>query len=301
MPEVSVIMNCYNSATYLRQAIDSVYAQTFKDWEIIFWDNVSTDSSPEIAKSYGEKLRYFRGEENVPLYAARNLAIRKAEGKFITVLDCDDFWYPEKLELQVQVFKEHTDAVFAYSNVHVLESSGKKRVLHSRLQPHGTVFGQLVRDYRVNLQSVMIARSAMDGLDYYFDDSMQYAGDMDLLLRLAFEGKVLYNPEITTCYREHSGSLSADRIELLAGENNKIINRFAAKYPDFNDRYAREIVKYRNKTLLSIVVAKWKYSGGRSIRQYLKNQRPITAWSILLFAFSFIPYRVAAFIKYRIA
>ncbi len=66
-PKVSVIMNCFNSEKYLREAIDSVYAQTYKDWEIIFWDNASTDHSKEIAKSYDNKLKYSRGKETVPL------------------------------------------------------------------------------------------------------------------------------------------------------------------------------------------------------------------------------------------
>ena len=105
MPTVSVIMNCFNGEKYLREAIDSVYAQTYKNWEIIFWDNASTDNSAEIAKSYDEKLRYFRGEKTVPLYAARNLALKQAKGKYIAFLDCDDYWLPQKLERQVEIFE----------------------------------------------------------------------------------------------------------------------------------------------------------------------------------------------------
>jgi len=59
---VSVIMNCLNYSKYLREAIDSVYVQTYKDWEIIFWDNASTDNSAEIARSYDRRLRYFRSK-----------------------------------------------------------------------------------------------------------------------------------------------------------------------------------------------------------------------------------------------
>ena len=63
-PLVSVIMNCYNGEKYLHKAINSVYAQTFENWEIIFWDNASTDSSAEIARSYDGKIRYFYTENN---------------------------------------------------------------------------------------------------------------------------------------------------------------------------------------------------------------------------------------------
>ena len=77
-PAVSVIMNCLNSARDLRAALDSLMAQTFGNFEVIFWDNGSTDDSPAIAQSYGPKLRYFRGETTVPLGAARNLALMRA-------------------------------------------------------------------------------------------------------------------------------------------------------------------------------------------------------------------------------
>ncbi|MEK7079138.1 MAG: glycosyltransferase, partial [Patescibacteria group bacterium] len=67
VPKVSIIMNCFNGSKYLRESIDSVYAQTYRNWEIIFWDNASTDNSAEIAKNYDSRLRYFRSERNYPL------------------------------------------------------------------------------------------------------------------------------------------------------------------------------------------------------------------------------------------
>src|ERR1035441_6876343 len=94
MPRVSVVMNGFNGERYLRAAIDSVVAQTFQDWELIFWDNASTDGSAEIVRSYGDaRLRYFRGERTVPLGAARKLALEKVRGEWIGFLDTDDLWY----------------------------------------------------------------------------------------------------------------------------------------------------------------------------------------------------------------
>ena len=89
-PAVSVIMNCLNSSRDLREAMNSLMAQTFTDFEVIFWDNCSTDESPAIAQSYGEKVRYFRGESIVPLGEGRNLALAQARGRYLAFLDCDD-------------------------------------------------------------------------------------------------------------------------------------------------------------------------------------------------------------------
>ena len=87
---VSIIMNCFNGEEFLVEAIDSVFNQTYTDWEIIFFDNASTDGSREIAKSYGSKLKYFRINKTVPLGEARNKAITNASGKYLAFLDCDE-------------------------------------------------------------------------------------------------------------------------------------------------------------------------------------------------------------------
>ena len=86
-PLVSVIMNCLNCEQYLRDAIDSVYAQTYDNWEIIFWDNGSCDKSGEIAKSYDSKLKYFKTEETSILGTARVLAVEQANGEYFAFLD----------------------------------------------------------------------------------------------------------------------------------------------------------------------------------------------------------------------
>lgn len=104
-PAVSVIMNCLNSARDLRAALGSLMAQTFGDFEVIFWDNGSTDDSPAIAQSYGPKLRYFRGKTTVPLGAARNLALMRARGRHLAFLDCRRSLRPRKLETQVALFE----------------------------------------------------------------------------------------------------------------------------------------------------------------------------------------------------
>ena len=99
-PIVSIIMNCYNGETYLDESISSILSQTYKNWELIFWDNKSQDKSAEIFKKYNDKrLKYFYAKEHTTLYKARNLAIEKSSGEFIAFLDTDDLWSSNKLEL----------------------------------------------------------------------------------------------------------------------------------------------------------------------------------------------------------
>jgi len=78
-PLVSILMNCYNGEKFLREAIESVLAQTYNNWELIFWDNQSTDQSAEIFNSFGDKrLKYFYASKHTKLYEARNYAFEKA-------------------------------------------------------------------------------------------------------------------------------------------------------------------------------------------------------------------------------
>ena len=104
---VSIIMNCYNGGKYLNEAIDSVLVQTFQDWELIFWDNQSSDNSAKILQSYeDERIQYYLSEKFTSLGEARNQAIMKSKGEFIAFLDCDDLWMLDKLEKQIPLFND---------------------------------------------------------------------------------------------------------------------------------------------------------------------------------------------------
>ena len=106
-PLVSIIMNCHNGEAYLCESIKSVLSQTYKNWELIFWDNRSEDKSAEIFKSHKDKrFKYFYANERTTLYKARNLAIEKSKGNFISFLDTDDLWSKNKLELQMPYFNK---------------------------------------------------------------------------------------------------------------------------------------------------------------------------------------------------
>ena len=86
MPEFSIIVNCLNGEQFLKRSLDSIFRQTYEDWEVIFYDNNSSDSSAEIAKSYGSKIKYFRSETTHTLGKARDMAIGLTEGKFLSLI-----------------------------------------------------------------------------------------------------------------------------------------------------------------------------------------------------------------------
>ena len=98
-------MNCYNGEKYLEESLKSIVDQRYKNWELIFWDNLSTDRSKTIFERFNDRrFKYFLAEKHTVLYEARNLAIKEAKGEFVAFLDTDDIWLNEKLEEQIKLF-----------------------------------------------------------------------------------------------------------------------------------------------------------------------------------------------------
>ena len=101
-PLVSIIMNCHNGQEFLEEAIKSVLSQKYQNWELIFWDNFSTDNSKKILQEFSdERIKYFKSNKFTNLYEARNLAIEKSKGEYIGFLDTDDLWATDKLQKQM--------------------------------------------------------------------------------------------------------------------------------------------------------------------------------------------------------
>ena len=93
-PLVSVVVNCYNGESYLHECIESIVNQTYKNWELIFWDNNSSDNSLKIINSFKDKrIKIFKSKTSNNLYHSRNLAIEKCKGNYVCFLDVDCFMY----------------------------------------------------------------------------------------------------------------------------------------------------------------------------------------------------------------
>jgi len=207
-PLVSVVMNCYNGEAFLGDAIDSVYAQTYQNWEIIFWDNASTDKSARIAQGYDQKLQYYKDITTKPLYEARALAVQKAKGKYLAFLDCDDWWDPHKLEKQVPLF-QHEHVGFVYGNYWVEnEIKGTRTISSQNICSPGRILDDVLKRYTIGILTLMIRRSAYEELDKGFDGRFSVIGDFDIVSRLAANWESDYVDEPIAHYRWHRDNYS---------------------------------------------------------------------------------------------
>lgn len=234
-PFVSIIMNCFNGETYLKESINSVLNQTYKNWELIFWDNRSQDKSVEIFNEYDDKrLKYFRSNEHTTLYKARNLAIEKADGDFIAFLDTDDMWKENKLELQMYYFNNPEIGV-VYSNCWILKKNKKKLYIKKTL-PSGKIFEQLVDDYNVGILTAIIRKKFYQKLIKKFDERFWITGDYDLFIRLSKICLFKAIQEPLALYRIHDKNLSKvskgkelEESEIWLKENKSIFNEMEIK------------------------------------------------------------------------
>lgn len=248
-PLVSIIMNCYNSDTYLKEAIDSVIAQTYQNWEIIFWDNQSTDKSAEIVKSYSDKrIKYFYASKHTLLGEARNLAVEKASGKWIGFLDCDDLWYSNKLEVQLQNVVNNIGMIYSRMEF-LIEESGiqtnmgkgisKKNYPKRKNLPTGEIFDKLLFECFIPLPSVLIKSELFNQVGG-IDSSLKVAEDYDIFLKIAKISKVKAIDNVLCKYRVHENNLSHQNMEKTFEESIKLVKKY------FQVRFAKEAISYWN-------------------------------------------------------
>lgn len=236
MPTVSVIMNCYNGEQYLREAIDSVYAQTFQDWEIIFWDNASTDRTAEIAKSYDTRLRYFCSEKTVPLGEARKRAMEQVSGTWIAFLDCDDYWFPNKLEAQLKAL-EGTAHVLCYAGIREVSPDGSliREILPK--YPSGEMLEQQLNQFDINMVTPLLHRQTLAETGLGFDGNVTASEEYNLFVRLAAKGTFCTVPEILGAWRISPGSLTDRQISKWADERYYTLEQLKRENPGIETRY----------------------------------------------------------------
>ncbi len=208
-PLVSIMMNCYNGEKYLQEALESVFAQTYQNWELIFWDNQSTDQSAKIFQSYDDKrLKYFYAPNHTFLYEARNNAIKKVSGEFFAFLDVDDWWAPEKLEKQIPLFRD-PEVGLVYGNYwYENERKGIRKTLYKKQLPSGRILNELLKHYVVGLLTIVIRREAFESLDYPFDPRYHIIGDFDMVVRMAVAWKLVCVQLPIASYRFHGANES---------------------------------------------------------------------------------------------
>lgn len=214
VPLVSVITPVFNGAGWLAEALDSALAQTFPSLEIIVVNDGSTDDSLAIARTRARHNSQIRiiDQANAGLPAARNRALRAARGAYLALLDADDAWLPNHLELAMKAFERDPDLGLVHANIQRVDANGALVDIPTR---HWTrdmdAFEALaLRHEHVSCPTAVFTRLALDAVGGF---DLRFTGlgceDRDLWLRIAARFRIGYLDEVTARYRLHPGSMSA--------------------------------------------------------------------------------------------
>lgn len=225
MPKVSIQICCYNSEKYLSEAIGSVLSQTFKDWELVIVNDGSTDGTEAIVKRYIDKGLpiIYSYQRNKGFASARNKALGLSRGDWIAILDHDDLWYPEKLEVQSESIKRHPEAKLHFANSEWFTDN--KFVVRRTIQGNRFETGVIAEPFHklltegcfIDSETVLIDRDSLVECGG-FNERYAYIVDYDMFLRLAERHAIYYEDKVLARWRMHSAQATSVMKEVLIKE-----------------------------------------------------------------------------------
>jgi GT2 family glycosyltransferase len=220
MPTISVVVPAYNGERTILETIKSIQQQTFSDFELIVINDGSTDRTLEpLATVEDPRLKVF-SYENGGLPVARNRGIARSTGEFITFIDADDLWTPDKLELQLAALQQHPEAGVAYSWTLVMDEKGEGFYPGKSVSFEGNVYPQLLlSNFIASGSNVMLRREAIASVGE-FDPTLRSCEDWDYWLRVAARWSFVVVPKHQILYRQSSGAMSS-KVEVM--EKNLLI------------------------------------------------------------------------------
>ena len=180
---VSVIIPTYNRERFLSKAIDSVMAQTFRDYELIIVDDGSTDNTEVLVKAR-DGVRYFRLAENAGVSKARNLGIKQACGKYVCFLDSDDLWVKDKLERQIHYMESDAQPVVCYTDEIWVRNGTRVNAGKRHRKYSGNILANCLALCIISPSSIMLRAAVFDVIGL-FDETLPACEDYDLWLRLS--------------------------------------------------------------------------------------------------------------------
>mgnify|MGYP000321373830 FL=1 len=208
-PLVSVVIPTYNREQYLQKALGSVLAQTYQCFEIIVIDDGSTDDTATLIRSFKKDITYIY-QENQGISKARNVGIRNSRGDFIAFLDSDDYWFPEKTELQIALFQKHPEYGMVASRCASIRLDGRYRETN-RPGSSGWVLEQLFRANFIRTSSAIIRRECFNRIGL-FDEELKECEEYDLWLRIAAQYPIGFINKSLAVYIDNPTGVSTDSL-----------------------------------------------------------------------------------------
>ncbi len=247
LPEVSIIIPTHNCGCFISDTLESILAQTFKDYEVIIVDDGSTDNTREVVKKikskFDDKLKYIY-QQNKGVSCARNNGIRSARGKYLNFIDADDTMDKNALNELISCLKKNDDAVLVYANVNFCDSTMTKIFCirfgeNSTRTPYsGKCADKLFLEGNfIPIGTVLVKKEAFDEVGL-FDKRFRTGGDLDMWIRISYRFKIIYCDKILANIRRTGMSLRFN-----SSSNARISVMLIEKVMKYNSDIVRSIGK----------------------------------------------------------
>ncbi len=290
-PQVSVVIPCHNQARFLREAIESVLAQTYSNYEIVVIDDGSEDNTGEVATDY-PKIRCVR-QENRGLAAARNRGVQETAGKYLVFLDADDRLLPGALETGLECFTANPECAFVFGR-HVLIGHGGEFLDETPPFLAGPdPYEELLRRNSIAMHAtVMYTRAVFDS--FQFDSTLSACEDYDLYLRVARQLRVEPHDGIVAEYRRHGGNMSGGSVRMLKASRRVLVSQRG---------YVSSVPRYRRAWLEGIRFFSRYYGEALrdAVRADLRQRRWKAAFNGVICLAHYYPRGLASLLEGRIA
>jgi glycosyltransferase involved in cell wall biosynthesis len=289
-PQVSVIIPVHNGASTIGRALKSVFDQTFSDYEIVICDDGSTDDTPAVLAKYGDKIRVVRQANRGPS-AARNAAVAASRGELIALIDRDDQWLPNKLELAVNAMRADAGAVLLYSDMIVVNEAGEE-FRRSQIRPETahapTMDEMLARIWPIVPSTVVMRRDAFDRAGGFCEELLS-AEDIHFSLLMREQGHFIYLPD--RLVRFTYGQLFPKVLNRDIGQAS-IVDLIRARYGQRADGLVKDFIRHRVRMIANagvIEMSRGNMAGARQCFIRVLKYDPRHAKSYLRIARTFLP------------
>jgi len=219
MKKISIIIPFYNRVEWAKEAIGSVLAQTYQDFEIIIVDDGSDNDYKTELESLDKRIRYLRQVNKGPS-SARNMGMKSASGYFIAFLDSDDLFLERKLEIQMGVMDDHPDVMFSHTSYYQVNDQGKQLNAIKSGQFTGNVYPGILAFCPIATPTVMLRREVVEGLE--FNERIRVAEDILLWSQISKKNLIIGIDIPLTNVRMHGKNAAIDLDKQLEGLSNII-------------------------------------------------------------------------------
>jgi len=270
---ISIITPAYNAEKFIRRTIDSVLAQSYANFEMLILDDGSNDKTRkeiECIKNQDRRIKYFY-QANKGLAVSRNRLCNMANGEYIAFLDHDDEWLPDKLQVQMDVFKRNQECVLVYGNVMNVYSDNRTKNHNSfdhRLPRKGNVFYSYLIEGNFMPQPSIIIKSEILKQYLPFSAKFKIAVDWELLLRISRNHSFDYVNQVVARYNVHNQRESAKNVLLEIEEVLSIMDFWYKNDPNLRSLYQRSYLRAKAKVHMQKV---YHYQASGNINKELKE------------------------------